>query len=93
MGALWSGNLETRHFKGRRTGENLVAASRGAVKRLELSTVPREEFPKVTTVTRDEAANMVAAGKLRDEADGWRSQPQLQTTIRDTGMFSCEKKI
>ena len=36
---------------------------------------PREEFLKVTTVTRDEAANMVAVGKLGDEADGWESQP------------------
>ena len=54
--------------------------------------VPRKEFPKVTTVTRDEAANMVAAGKLRDEADGWRSKPQRQTTIQNTGTFSCDKK-
>ena len=36
---------------------------------------PREEFLKVTALTRNEAANMVAAGKLHDEADGWESQP------------------
>ena len=45
------------------------------MKRFELSTSPREEVLKVTTVTRDEAANKVAAGKLRDEADEWESQP------------------
>ena len=73
--------------------EGLVAVSRGVAKRFELSTVAREEFPKVTTVTRDEAAYMVAAGKLCDEADGWRSQPQLQTTIPDTGTFSCDEKL
>ena len=55
--------------------ENLAALSRGVVKRFELSTGLQEEVLKVTTVTRDEAANMVAAGKLRDEADGWESQP------------------
>ena len=94
MGTLWSGVPETRRFKGRCTAENVVAASRwGAAKRFELSTVPREEFLKVTTLTRNEAANMVAAGKLRDEADGRRSQPQLQTPIRDAGMFSCDKKL
>ena len=64
MGALWSDVLETRRLRGRCTAENLVAASWGVAKRFELS--PREEFPKVTTVNRDEAANMVAAGKLRD---------------------------
>ena len=74
-------------LKGRCTAENLVAASWGSAKRFELSTVLREEFPKVTTVTRNEAANMVAAGRIRDEADGWRSQPQLQTTIQDTETF------
>ena len=66
MGALWSDVLETRRLKGRCTAENLVAASWGVAKRFELSPVPREEFPKVTTVTSDEAANMVAAGKLSD---------------------------
>ena len=30
----------------------------------------RETLPKLPTVNRDEAANMVAAGKLRNEADG-----------------------
>ena len=70
----------------RRTWSLLPGVQR---KRFELSTVLRKEFPKVTTVTRDEAAN-IAAGKLRDEADGWRSKPQLQTTIRNTGTFSCE---
>ena len=55
--------------------ENLAAVSRGVAKRFELSTGLQEEVLKVTTVTRDEAANMVAAGKLRDEADGWESQP------------------
>ena len=42
----------------------------------ELSAGPQERFPKLTTtVSRDEAANMVAAGirKLRDEADVWES--------------------
>ena len=48
--------------------------------------------PKVTTVTRDEAANMVAAGKLRDEADEWEVN-QLQTTIWDVGMFSCDRRL
>ena len=48
----------------------------GVAKRFELSTGLREKFPKLTTVSRDEAANMVAAGmrKVRDEADGWESQ-------------------
>ena len=80
-----SGVLETRRFKGRCTAENLVAASRGVAKRYELSKVPRKEFRKVTTVARDEAANTVAAGKLRDEADGWKSQPASQhhTGFRD----------
>ena len=55
--------------------ENLAAVSRGVAKRFELSTGLQEEVLKVTTVTRDEAANMVAAGKLRDQADGWESQP------------------
>ena len=69
--ALWSSVLETRCFKGRCTAENLAAVFRGVAKRFELSTGLRQ----VTTVTRNEAANMVAAGKLRDEADGWESQP------------------
>ena len=55
--------------------ENLAAVSRGVAKRFELLTGLQEEVLNVTTVTRDEAANMVAAGKLRDEADGWESQP------------------
>ena len=43
------------------------------------------------TVIRDEAANMVAAGELRGgQMDG--KVNQLQTTIRDAGMFSCDKK-
>ena len=71
--ALWSGVLETRRFKGRCTTE--AAVPRGVAKRFELSTGLRETFPKLTTVTRDEAANMFAAGKLRNEADGWKSQP------------------
>ena len=75
--ALWSSVLETHCFNGRCTSENLAAVSRGVAKRFELSTGPREEFLKITTVSRDEAANMVAAGKLRDEADGWESQPAL----------------
>ena len=53
----------------------MAAVSRGVAKRFELSAGPRKEFLKVTTVTSDEAANMVAAGKLRDEPDGWESQP------------------
>ena len=57
------------------TAENVAAVSRGKAKRFELSTGPRKEFLKVTTGTRDEAANMVAALKLRDEPDGWESQP------------------
>ena len=70
--ALWSSVLEFHRFKGRSrsTADNLAADLRGAVKRFEPSTGPREEFPKVTTVTRYEAANKVASGKLRDEADG-----------------------
>ena len=74
-GALWSSVLETRGFKGRCTAENSAAVFRGVAKRFELSTGLREEFLKVTTVTRDETANMVAAGKPRDEADGWESHP------------------
>ena len=73
--ALWSSVLKTRCFKGRCTAENLAAVSRGVAKRFELSAGLRKEFLKVTTVTRDEAANMVAAGKVRDEPDGWESQP------------------
>ena len=40
-------------------------------------------------ITRDEAANMVAAGKLRDEADGWESQPALDhhTGCRDVQLW------
>ena len=72
--ALWSSILETRYFKGRCTTENLTAVPQGVAKRFELSTGPREEFLKVTTVTCDEAANMVAVGKLC-EAVGWESQP------------------
>ena len=65
--ALWSSILETRCFKGICTAENLAAVSRGEAKRFELSTGPQDsEVLKVTTLTRDEAANMVAAGKLRD---------------------------
>ena len=71
--ALWSGVLETRHFKGRCTTENLAAVPWGVAKRFDsLSTGLRETFLKVTTVARDEAANMVTAGKLRNEADGWK---------------------
>ena len=70
--ALWSGVLETRRFKGRRTTENVAALPWGVAKRFELSTGLRETFPKLTTVARDEAANMFAAGKLRKEADGWK---------------------
>ena len=72
---LWSSVLESHRFKGRsrRTAYNLAAVSRGVVKRFELSTGLREEFPKVTTVTSYEAANMVVAGKLCDEEDGWKS--------------------
>ena len=85
--ALWSSVLEFHRFKGRsrHTGDNLAADLRGAVKRFEPSTGPREEFPKVTTVTRYEAANKVASGKLRDEADGWERQPALDhyTGCRD----------
>ena len=77
--ALWSSVLETRCFKGRCTAKNLAAVQQGVAKRFELSTGPRKEFLKVTTVTLDEAANMVAAGKLRDDG----KVNQLQTTIRD----------
>ena len=72
---MWNGALETRRFKGRRTAENLAAISRGVAKRFELSAGPQERFPKLTTVTHDEAANMVATGirKLRGEADVWES--------------------
>ena len=42
----------------------------GVAKRFELSTGPRKEFLKVTTAIRDEAGNMVGAGKLRDKPDG-----------------------
>ena len=73
--ALWSSVLETHCFKGRCTAENLAAVPRGVAERFDLSTGPRKEFLKVTTVTCDEAANIVAAGKLRDEPDGWESQP------------------
>ena len=73
--ALQSIVLETRCFKERCTAENLAAVSPGVAKRFELLMGPREEFLKVTALTRNEAANMVAAGKLRDEADGWESQP------------------
>ena len=56
--------------------EILAAVPRGVAERFELSTGPRKGFLKVTTVTRDEAANMVAAGKPQsDEPDGWESQP------------------
>ena len=79
MGAFLSSILETPRFKSRRTAENLVAVSRGVAKRLELSTVPREEFPKVTIATRDEAGNMVGAGNLLDEADGRKSTSQSAT--------------
>ena len=65
--ALLSGVLETRRFKGRCTTENLAAVPRGVAKRFELSTGLWETFPKLTTVTCDEAANMFAAGKLRNE--------------------------
>ena len=73
--ALWSGVLETHRFKGRCTTEKLAAVLWGVAKRFELLTGLREAFPKLTTVTRDEEANMFAAGKLRNEADGWKSQP------------------
>ena len=76
--ALWSSVLESRRFRGRsrRTAANLAAVSRAVVNRFELSTGPSKAFPKATTVlTRDQAANKVAAGKLHDEADGWEGQP------------------
>ena len=83
---LRSGVLETVRFKGRHTAENLAAFSRDVTRRFELSTGLLEELPKVVAITHDEAANMVAAGKLLDETDGWESQAcmahQLQTTIR-----------
>ena len=47
--------------------EKLAAVSRGVEKRFELSTGPREKFPKVTTITCDEAANMVTVGNVRDD--------------------------
>ena len=84
---LWSGVLETHRFKGRCTTKNLAAVPRGVAKRFELSTGLRETFPKLTTVTRDEAANMVAAGKVRNEADGWKSQP---TTDQHTGCWDVQ---
>ena len=56
--ALWSGVLETRRFKGKCTTENLAAVPRGVAKRFELSKGLRETFPKLTTVTRDEAARV-----------------------------------
>ena len=67
--------------------ENLAAVPRGVAKIFELSTGLRETFPKLTTLTRDEAANMVAAGKLRNEADGWKSQP---TTDHQTGCWDVQ---
>ena len=73
--ALWSGVPETRRFKGRCSTEKLAAVPRAVAKRSELSTGLRKMFPKLTTVTRDEADNMFAAVKLRNEADGWKSQP------------------
>ena len=55
----------------------------------------REKFPKLTNVTRDEAANMVAAGKIRDEADGWGNATSFRPSCicGFAGMFSCDKKI
>ena len=85
--ALWSGVLETRLFKGKCTTENLAAVPRGVAKRFELSRGLRETFPKLTTVTRDEAANIFAAGKLRNEADGWKSQP---ATDHHTGCWDVQ---
>ena len=83
----WSGVLETRRFKGRCTTENLADVPQGVAKRFDLSTGLRETFPKLTTVTRDEAANMFAAGKLRNEADGWKSQP---ATDHHTGCWDVQ---
>ena len=85
--ALWSGVLETRRFKGRCTTENLAALPRGVAKRFDLSTGLRETFPKLTTVSHGGAANMVAAGKLRNEADGWKSQP---ATDHHTGCWGVQ---
>ena len=85
--ALWSGVLETHRFKRICTTENLAAVSRGVAKRFELSRGLRETFPKLTTVTRDEAANMFAAGKLRNEAGGWKSQP---ATDHHTGCWDVQ---
>ena len=65
----------------------MAAVPRGVAKRFELSTGLREMFPKLTAVTRDEAANMFAAGR---QTDG--KVNQQQTTIRVAGMFNCDKK-
>ena len=90
MGAAapWSGVLETLRFKGKCTTENLAAVPWGVAKRFELSRGLRETFPKLTTVTRDEAANMFAAGKLRNEADGWKSQPAMRNKP-PYGLLGC----
>ena len=85
--APWSGVLETRRFKGRCTTEILAALPRDVAKRFELSTGLRETFPKLTTVTGDEAANMFAAGKLRNQADGWKSPP---ATDHHTGCWDFQ---
>ena len=94
MGVLWSAaflKLITlmREMQSGELGRCFLGCSE---KDLSCQRVPRKEFLKDTSVTRDEAANMVAAGKLHDEADGWRSKPKLQTTIRNTGTFSSDKK-
>ena len=83
----------SRHslLEGRCTAKNLAAVSWGVAKRLSCRRAPREEFLKVTTVTRDKAANIVAAGKVRHEADGWESQP-ASDHILNARMFSCDKK-
>ena len=72
---LWSRISSLRREITTHTADNLATVSRGVVKRFELFEWPAWGVSESYQRNRNEAANKVAAGNHRDEADRRESQP------------------